>query len=222
MNLKLIPVIELVYADEGIDTPGKGPYWTYPDEWDQYHADCYQSAGFEDPFTPFDPGSPLYEAAIITDSNLTKIIRDHIVNWKKGEEFEREQASPLFGGYVLQIDDQNLFYPQCCGDLGDIQFWRNIARGQASFYEGHPAPMVTFEGNNILFDLKVDEFNEEFTPTPIERNFQFKKNVLKTAIEETESILDTFADRIQLINEKEKLEIENIDALLVWENVNYQ
>lgn len=219
--MKLIPVIEIGYANQGIETPEQGPYWEYPNEWDDFNNKSYKKAGFKDLFKPFDPGASLYEIEVISDDNLKKIVVDHTEELRKGE-YDRDQSSPLFGGYVLEINTERLFYPQCCGDLGDIQFWRNISNGKESFYEGHPAPLVKFEKNEIVFDLNVQEFDEEFTPIPERRLFRFSKDELKRAIKEAELTLEKFADRIQAINQSENLNLERIEDLLVWENINYQ
>lgn len=219
--MKLIPVIEIGYANQGIETPEQGPYWEYPNEWDDFNNKSYKKAGFKDLFKPFDIGASLYEIEVISDDNLKKIVVDHTEELRKGE-YDRDQSSPLFGGYVLEINTERLFYPQCCGDLGDIQFWRNISNGKESFYEGHPAPLVKFEKNEIVFDLNVQEFDEEFTPIPERRLFRFSKDELKRAIKEAELTLEKFADRIQAINQSENLNLERIEDLLVWENINYQ
>ena len=219
--MRLIPVIEIGYSNQGIRTPDNGPYWDYPDEWDDFNNQSYRKAGFKDPFNPFDPGSSLYEIELISADNLKKIVLDHTEKFRQGE-YDREQVSPLFGGYVLEIDGERLFYPQCCGDLGDIQFWRNTSNGTTSFYEGHPAPIVQFKKDEIVFDLNIPEYGEEFTPIPKRRTFRFNKANLKKAIKETELILKKFADRIQTINQSENLHLERIEDLLVWENINYQ
>ena len=73
-----------------------------------------------------------------------------------------------------------------------------------------------------MFDLNVQEFDEEFTPIPERRVFRFNKQELKKAIKETELTLEQFANRIQAINESENLNLERIEDLLVWKNINYQ
>ena len=218
--MKLIPVIEIGYANQGIESPEHGPYWKYPNDWDDFNHKSYKKAGFKDSFKPFDPGASIYNIDLISDENLNKIVVDHTEELRKGE-YDREQASPLFGGYILEINGEKLFYPQCCGDLGDIQFWRNISIGKESFYEGHPAPIVKFDNDEIVFDLNVQEFDEEFTPIPKRRIFRIKKEELKKAIKETELILEKFSNRIKAINQSENLNLDRIEDLLVWENINY-
>ena len=81
---------------------------------------------------------------------------------------------------------------------------------------------MKFEKDEIVFDLNVQEFDEEFTPIPERRVFRFNTEELKKAIKEAELTLEKFANRIQAINESENLNLERIEDLLVWENNNYQ
>ena len=221
MKLKLIPVIELGHANQGIKPSEQARYQENPADRDSFNNVSRKKAEDTDALEPFDPGLSLYEIEKISDHNLGKIVLDHTEEFRKGE-YERDESSPLFGGYVLEIEGERLFYPQCCGDLGDIQFWRNIAEGRQSYYEGHPAPTVRFERNEIIFDLNIGKFDEEFSPIPQKRIFKFKQGDLANAIKFTELILKKFVERIRLINEKERLNIERIEDLLVWENSNYQ
>jgi len=218
--MKLIPVIEVGYSNQGINTPEHGPYWEYPNEWDDFNNESYRKAGFKDSFRAFEPGSSIYEIELISDDNLMKIVVDHTEELRKGV-YGRDHASPLFGGYVLEINGEKLFYPQCCGDLSDIQFWKNISNGEVSYYQGHPSPIIEFENSEIIFDLNIEEFDEEFTPIPKKRNFRFHKQDLKRSIKEAELALEKFAIRIQEINQKEVLKLERIEDLLIWENTNY-
>lgn len=219
--MKLIPVIEIGFSNQDVKAPERGPYWKYPDEWDQYKRESYQKAGFKDPLVPIDLGASLFEVELISDANLRSIILDHTSDLRKGK-YDREQACPLFGGYVLEVAGERRIYPQCCGDLGDIQFWRNIAAGQQSYYEGHPGPVVTFEDDKIIFDLTMEEFGEAFVPVPAIEVFSIKKSDLLQALQETEVILERLAERIRNINETDDLNLERIEDLLIWENTNYQ
>ena len=81
---------------------------------------------------------------------------------------------------------------------------------------------MKFKNDEILFDLTVQEFDEEFTPIPKQRKFRLQRVDLKKAIIEAELALEKFANRIQAINESENLNLERIEDLLVWENINYQ
>ena len=222
MKLELIPVVEFGYNNQDVPKPEKYPYWEYPELWENYNSDSYKKAGFKDEFKPYLAGSSFYRLADITDSNLTKLVIDHTQDLRDGK-FEREQACALFGGYVLRVDGQDKYFPQCCGDLADIQYWENLAHGKAKgFYAGHPEPQVKIQGDKITLDFTVGEFDEHFAPTPSENIIHFAIQSLKKAIETVKTELDTFEQRLEKINQDEKLNIDNIGGLLIWDNANYE
>lgn len=222
MTVELIPVIEIGYHNQDITAPDKYPYWKFPEVWNKFNSDSYKKAGFKDDFKPYLSGSSFYKLSDITDNNLTKIVIDHTQELRDGK-YEREQASALFGGYVLRIDGQDKYFPQCCGDLADFQYWKNLAnRKEQGFYAGHPEPQVKIQDDKITFDFTVGEFDEHFAPTPTEIIIHFDIPSLRNAIETTKSELDKFEQRIEKINRAEKLNIDNISGLLIWDNANYE
>lgn len=222
MTVELIPVIEIGYNNQDITAPDKYPYWDYPELWEKFNYDSYKKAGFNDDLKPYLAGSSFYRLSEITDDNLKKLITDHTQELRDGK-YEREQASALFGGYVLRIDGKDKYFPQCCGDLADLQYWENLASGkEKGFYAGHPEPQVIIQGDRITFDFTVGEFDEHFVPTPKETIIQFDIPSLKKAIEIVKSELNTFGQRVEKINQDEKLNIDNIGGLLIWDNANYE
>ena len=53
MTVEIIPVIEIGYHNQGIESPDFSPYWEYPDDWQTYSDKCYSKAGFKDKFIPY-------------------------------------------------------------------------------------------------------------------------------------------------------------------------
>lgn len=221
MKIELIPVIELGYNNHGIETPEKYPYWENQGAWFEYRDKSLKKAGFENEFEPYLKGSPFYEPRKITDKNLEKIVADHTEELRKGE-YEREQASCLFGGYVLKINGQDKYFPQCCGDLSDIIYWEKISKKENSYYEGHPAPDYKFGLNKVIFDFSVGEYDEHFEPTPPETILEIELRELKKAVEKAKIELKKLSERMIKINEKMKLGIDRIEDLLIWENPNHE
>jgi len=221
MTIELIPVIETIYCNQDVPTPDRFPYWEYPALYDKYNSDVFKSAGFKDEMKPYLPGSVFLRLSDITDNNLKKIVFDHTQDLRDGK-YGREQASAFFGGYVLRIDGQDKYFPQCCGDLADIQYWKNLANGiEKGFYAGHPEPQVKIQGDIITFDFEVGESDEHFAPTPGENTVCFDILSLKNAIEIVKTELATFEERLEKINQDENLNIDNIGGLLIWDNANY-
>lgn len=221
MIVELIPVIEIGYNNQNVPKPDKYPYWKFPELWDKYNNESYKKAGFIDDLKPYLAGSSFYRISEITDNNLKKLVTDHTQELRD-RKYEREQASAFFGGYVLRIDGQDNYFPQCCGDLADIEYWKRLSNEQIPYYEGHPAPLIKFEDSNIVFDFSVDEFDEPFQPTPPESILSIDRLELKKAVEKVKTELKTFEQRLEKINEDEKLNIDNIAGLLIWDNANHE
>ncbi|WKW46899.1 hypothetical protein P3875_02260 [Myroides sp. JBRI-B21084] len=222
MTIELIPVIEIGYNNQGVTAPDKYPYWDNSEIWDDYHEECYQKAGFKDKLTPYLKGSSFYKLSDITDNNLTKLTIDHTQEMRDGKYKRPQDTCAFFGGYVLRVDGQDKYFPQCCGELSDIKYWENISNGKNSYHEEHPTPQIEFKGNNLVFDFSVDEFDEPFQPTPTELFLTIDRLQLKIAVEKAKTELQAFEQRLNKINEDEKLNINNIGGLLIWDNWNYE
>ncbi len=221
MTVALIPVIEIGYNNQDISAPDKYPYWNYPELWDTFNAECYKKAGFTDEFKPYLAGSSFYKLSDITDNNLTKIVLDHTQEFIAGV-YERDQVSAFFGGYVIRVDGEDKYFPQCCGDLADIRYWERLAYGDAKcIYTGHPGPEVNIQGDKITLDFSVDEMDEPFSPTPSELILQLDLLALKLAIETVKPELVIFEQRLEKINQAQNLHIDNIGGLLIWDNADY-
>lgn len=216
MKVELIPVIEIGYCNQGVQVPDKYPYWNYSELWDKYNEECYKRAGFKDNFKPYLAGSSFYRFADISFDNLIKLTKDQTEEMRLGK-YSREQACPFSGGYVLRIDGQDKYFPQCCGDLSDIQYWNRLVKERVNtFYQGHPEPQVKINGDTITFDFTVEEFDEHFSPTPSDNVISFDIPSLKQAIEFVMPDLEEFSNKLKQINIQENLRIDNIDRLLVW------
>ena len=219
MIIELIPVIEIGYNNQGIPVPDQYPYWDFPELWDKYNFDSYKKAGFKDELKPYLAGSSFYTLAEITDDNLTKLVIDHTQEMLDGK-YQREQTSPLFGGYVLRIDGEDTYFPQCCGDLSDIHYWEKLANGENGFYAGHPQPQVKIEANTIILDFLVEALDEDFIPIPKDSMVSLDILALKKAIVQTKQELKTFELRLEKINRDNHLNIDEIGELLIWNDTN--
>ena len=222
MTIELIPVIEIGYNNQDVPAPDKYPYWENSEIWDKYHEECYQKAGFKNNFIPYLKGSSFCRLSDITENNLTKLTIDHTQEMRDGKYERLQDTCAFFGGYVLRINGQDKYFPQCCGELSDIHYWVRLSDGQSSFCEGHPAPQIQLEDNNIVFDFSVDEFDESFQPTPTEITLSIDRIELKRAVEKVRTELQAFEQRLNKINEDEKLNIDSIGGLLIWDNGNYE
>jgi hypothetical protein len=216
VTVELIPVIEIGYSNQGTPVPDKYPYWNYPDIWDRYHEENFKRANFKDKLKSYLPGSSFFKLADISNDNLTKLTTDHTEEMRNGK-YDREQACPFFGGYVLRINGNDKYFPQCCGDLSDIQYWKHLlTQDDFFFYQGHPAPIVKVKGDKVTFDFTVGENGEHFAPTPPDLKLEIDRKDLKIAIDKLITELNEFADRVRKVNIEQELNILDIDKLLVW------
>jgi hypothetical protein len=221
MVVALLPVIEIGYNNHGVEVPTTYPYWENTSLWDAYHAACYAAAGFKDEFIPYLPGSSLYRLPTITDGNLAKLARDQTAELRAGT-WTREEVCAFFGGYVLRLDNEDVFFPQCCGQLSDIIYWERLAAGVASYYEGHPAPGLSFVHDMVQLDFLESEFDDAFQPPPPVRSVQISRPALQLAIKQANLELQQFAQRLRELSKAEALGVPDIDKLLIWENGKHE
>jgi hypothetical protein len=221
MSIELVPVIEVRCEDQGLELPVKQPFWENPEVWDHYYAESFKRAGFEDELVPYLKGSSLCKLSAILDVNLKKIVIRETQELRD-RKYERIETSAFIGGYVLRVDALDKYYPQCCGELSDIGYWENLSKGKRSYFDGHPAPVVEFENAKIIFDLTADEFDEPYQPPPGDTLFSVDMDELAEAVEEAKAQLRLFEQRLNRINEEEKLMIESIGDLLIWRNNKYE
>lgn len=218
MKVELIPVIEISNSDPDIRLPDLGPFWKYEDEWENYNFLSNIKAGFSDKLKPYLKGSSLYKIDEISDEDLLKAIQKEIIIQQTEENNGVEDLVCSFsGGYVLKLDDDSVYFPQCCGALADIKEWENLLIGKTKFfYAGHPFPRVMEEDNKIRFNFVDIEVRENFAPPFLYDIIELEKAQLEFAIIETNKVLEIFANRLRLINERKKLDIANIDRILIW------
>ncbi|PZF74501.1 hypothetical protein [Taibaiella soli] len=214
MNVRLIPVIEIFRPDDSIPSPGKGPSWEYPDEWSEYNRLLNIKAGFSDKLAPYQKGSRFYKIDEIKDEDLLVIIQLEIEKQKGDDE---PLVLALTGGYILQVNGDNVYFPQCCGDLANIGAWYEIINGaEHPFFAGHPSPKISVTGEMVHFDFVNTNYSgEHFTPPPSEKQFQLKLSDLKHALDVVTKELKIFGSRLRWINEIHGLNIQDIDRILI-------
>ncbi|GAB3636037.1 hypothetical protein GCM10027422_16270 [Hymenobacter arcticus] len=217
MVIELIPVVEIGYNNQQVQVPDKYPYWENTVLWAAYRAASWHQAGFPDALATYGPGSAFCRLSAITEANLLKLVVDHTAGWRAGE-YDREQASNLFGGYVLRVDGEDKFFPQCCGGLSDIIYWERLALGQHSAYEGHPAPGVVIEQDTLVLDFATQVDDEPFEPPPPTVTVRLSRAALQTAVANVQLELAHFAQLLARLNIAAGLGIAELAKLLIWQD----
>lgn len=220
MKVELIPLLLLGYQNQGVPVPVSGRYWTHAEIWEAYHQQCYQRAGFKDAMPFYTSGFPFISLHTLSDDNLLKIVSDHIQKLLIGE-MNREDLIPLSGGYLLKIDGEDQYFPQCCEDLASIRYWEKLSVGQLSYMEGHPVPQVEIADKQVLLDFRTKEFEEDFEPPPATEKLILELESLLSAVKVAKHELNELGERLQRMDREQGWNIGNLDYCLIWSNPNY-
>lgn len=218
MKIELIPVIEITNYDNDIPLPPNGPYWEYPDDWENYRIQTNVEAGFSKDLKSYSKGASFYRINEISDEDLLKLIQNKVIFEDDDETLEIEDLNnPFNGGYILKIDGIDTYFPQCCSDLGDIEEWNDLlVEDEFNFYMGHPSPRVKIIENTVTFDFLNSEIQENYAPPILQDQITVDKKELSDAIQEVKKELKTFAERLIRLNQSENLNIPNIENILVY------
>jgi hypothetical protein len=107
-------------------------------------------------------------------------------------------------------------FPQCCGELNDIIYWKHLAKyGREAYYHGHPAPRVTFTATEVVFDCR--EQDEGFQPDTLPEIIVCKQ-ALSEAYDRALLELAAFAEHLRQVQQELGLRINDIDNLLIFRN----
>ncbi|KQR93503.1 hypothetical protein ASG01_10030 [Chryseobacterium sp. Leaf180] len=218
MAIELIPVIEITNYENKIPMPTEGPYWEFSDDWESYHIQTNLEAGFSKDLKPYSKGSSFYRISEISDLDLLQLIQKTFIFENEDETLKKEDLnSPFNGGYILKLDGNNTYFPQCCSDLGDIEEWNNLlVENEFSFYMGHPSPRVIKTENSLIFDFLNSEIQENYAPPVFQHQIELDKIEFSHAVQNVKKELKTFSDRLVYLNQSEHLNIPNIENILIY------
>ncbi|RSK43466.1 hypothetical protein [Hymenobacter perfusus] len=190
MKVELIPVIEV----------------------DLRHQDLVKSLAS---VVPLSSEAFLYRASDLAVESLKILSRIHLQGYFDGEWTLDEQCT-FFGGYVLRLAGHDTLFPQCCGELSDIIYWKNVAKyGRSVYYHGHPHPEIYFTDDSVVFNCQNDY--EEFRPSaPLE--VSVPKIPLSAAYDTAVLELALVAHRLRSIADEACLPADDIAHLLIYRN----
>lgn len=177
--------------------------------------DIYQKQEIEKNYINFpEPilnGIYQYRLFDISLADIERVINLHI------GDIDINESISLFGGYAISKNGTIELFPQCCGLLEEIQLWKNILKDDfEDFYlnEGHPSPLITKRGNEIIIHCK-DDF-ETFCPITIKEEIILDYKETKTALIKLISELTEFSDKLNSLSTKFKT--ENLSNTMIWGN----
>lgn len=208
-KIEFIPLIEpATKKDKESEIIPSGTSFTNTQEWDIYQKREIEKNYLNFP-NPISKGIYQYRLFDIDLEDMEKIINLHI-----GDTDINESIS-LFGGYAICKNGVIELFPQCCGLLEEIQFWRNILEENfEDFYltECHPAPLIT-KRNNEIFIYCQDEY-ESFLPLTTKTEIRLDYNETKIAFTKLLSELTEYSKMLNLLSSK--FQTDNISNIMIW------
>ncbi|MFZ4931187.1 hypothetical protein [Chryseobacterium sp. Mn2064] len=194
--IEVSPLAYAKYPPEDYELPSAEEY-PDPEEWHEKWEESASKLNFN--FKPIEKGSPLVDIENIDDGNLQMIIEGRLADRDPDDPDGGEFMLAFDGGLVLKQDNQVHIHPNCCGDMSDIQNWKNIFENKTSewalLWIGHPWVLYKRENGIISFseytesnaedlkDIKITVEIEETElrtqlDTAIQRQFDFKNRLL--------------------------------------------
>ena len=105
-----------------------------------------------------------------------------------------ERFSPLAGGYMLFNNNDVLFEPQCCCDLGDLMYWKQLTNLAAENWHNLLMGHAMMHGRKIGDAIEIKEIPEYGNDEPIIE--KVNQNDLQMAISKGEQKIKAFQNKI--------------------------
>jgi hypothetical protein len=211
--IEFIPLIEpATKKDKESEIIPSGSRFSNPKEWESYQKREIEKNYLNFP-EPILNGTYQYRLFDISLEDIERVINLHI------GDTDIDESISLFGGYAISINGTIELFPQCCGLLEEIQLWKNILNDDfKEFYltEGHPSPLITKKGNEIVIYCK-DDF-ETFDPITTKEEIRLDYNDTKKALKKLIIELTEFSDRLNTLSDKFKT--DNLSKIMIWGNID--
>ncbi len=218
MKIELIPVIEIGFEEEESQYIQPYPdnlYWLNSSAWDEYFTQKVEKNGYK-AYERIKEGYPFYRISQFNSKkDLLKIVFLHLGGLNEEDRSPLEESCALFGGYVLKLEGQIIFTPQCCGTLADFESWKSTIQDEFQegyiCKEGHPCPKV--ERINEELEFTFEDELEGFIPPAIKS--KVGRGEMIKAIEKCQIELDEFGRYLNLL--EEELNQKRIADILIYE-----
>jgi hypothetical protein len=218
--MQLINTIELSpysFASREYDYP-TGSSMDLPEAWDQFWKKCISDKNLER-LEAIRKGSYLVDIRTINDEELETILINELKEVELSD-FE-EQVNRMYGGIVLEVNENIYIEPTCCGDIGNIKEWESIFETElnnwTNLWIGHP----------WIFYRKVDGIIEfsDYTESnladlkDIEILISVSESELETELKQIRQQQNDFEYRIRKVLDKMGIAgSERISKLLTGNN----
>lgn len=169
-------------------------------QWGKYWAEYLHNIGIQ----PTYPGSWYISINELSETRLLKklillVLNDSgIVGFPDSDGKECDDDSdrlmPLSGGYILRTAEKILFTPQCCCDLGDIEYWKEIAETKSMEWQNIALGHAMMSVRRYQDKIEIREMPEYANKEPIVELVAASQ--LKTAVKTAENNISTFCQKI--------------------------
>lgn len=180
MKLNLINTIEINpydFAESAYDYP-KGI--DLPEEWNIFWKKCLADKKL-DHLEAIRKGAYLVDVNVLDDAELIEILKNALKNLDLDDDIEH-QVCEICGGIAIQLNDEFLIEPTCCGDMGNLRAWEaifeEVNEDWKQLWIGHPWVFYRYSLAHIEFsgyyEADIDELEEVKPafkiPIPLLRN----------------------------------------------------
>lgn len=217
--MKLLNTIEIKpwdYTENEYESPSVSKAEN-PKVWSDFWYKCISDSNLQN-LKPIALGSYLVEMNNIGDAELKTILK------KELEEIDlpdfKEYVGQIIGGIVIIENDKIIIEPTCCGDISDIQNWKEIENAELEKWNqlwlGHPWIFYKRTKNHIAFSDYTDYNLEDFKD--ISEKHRFSEQELLSEIKLNRNIQIEFENRISKILRELEIKDANETAKLMTGN----
>lgn len=212
--IEVSPLTYPKYPGEEYEFPSAENY-PDSDEWFEKWEEVASKLNFN--FKPIEKGSRWVDIETLDDGNLKMILEAKLADRDPDDPDEGEFMLAFDGGVALQQDNQIHIHPNCCGDMSDIQNWKNIFDTHTSdwtlLWIGHPWVLYKRENGKISFSDYTESNADELEN--IKTVVEIGEQELKTEWEKVVERQINFKNRIlMMLKEMDIQNEENISRML--------
>jgi hypothetical protein len=169
-----------------------------PSEWNNFWLKCISDSNLGGLKSIY-PDSYLVDIETINSEQLSEILKKEL-NKIDLDEFEY-QIEQLCGGVAIEVDDNIIITPSCCGDLGNLSGWEDIFSSEVGTWQklwiGHPWIFYKRIGGMVEISEYSDSNLEDFKD--IKAIYTLLENELFEEVKRIRRLQNDFTDKIRAI-----------------------
>ncbi len=160
------------------------------DKWNNYWNDFLKELGIKPTYS----GSWFISVDEINKPEIIKKIIELTCTKDLSLDNIDNNLAPLTGGYMLFENNKILFSPQCCCDLGDLIYWKELISLESENWHNLLMGHAMMYARKVGEDVEIKEIPENINFEPIIE--KVNKNDLQIAISKAEQKVNLFKKKI--------------------------